>query len=60
MQLEVFFTDGIRNLIDPSNKCMANLRIIPKNTVQMFICAFYTVYNVHTFQIPLVLETVST
>jgi hypothetical protein len=26
MQLEIFFTDGIRKLMNPSNKCVAKLK----------------------------------
>lgn len=49
----------LQELYRPKWHVWKSWKIIPKNTFQMFICAFYTVYHVHTFQIPLVLETVS-
>jgi len=42
--LEVFFTDGIRNLIDPSNKCVAKVKDYSKKySADVHMCLLYSI-----------------
>jgi len=60
MQLEVFFTDGIRNLTDPSNKCVAKLKdYYKKYSADIHMCLLYSIQCPY-FSNSHVLETVGT